>query len=107
MSNNKFLYSIYKSVKTLNREKMDLHTRNINKLVGGGPNEDFTEIMTNLGLIEENVLNYFDQLKKYIEIYLKNAEAFEQLFKDRLSIESLRKLKESMEQLNGVLVNLK
>ena len=72
MSNNKFLYSIYKSVKTLNREKMDLHTRNINKLVGGGPNEDFTEIMTNLGLIEENVLNYFDQLKKYIDVINKN-----------------------------------
>ena len=89
MSNNKFLYSIYKSVKTLNREKMDLHTRNINKLVGGGPNEDFTEIMTNLGLIEENVLNYFDQLKKYYKHY--NPDSKEN-FNEKSKTKKIKKL---------------
>jgi hypothetical protein len=107
MSNNKFLYSIYKSVKTLNKAKMDFHTKNINNLIGGGSDEDVKEIMNNLGLIESGVIDYFKSLQTYIEIYLKNANEFEKLFADRLSIDSLKKLSESMKQLNSVLATLK
>jgi hypothetical protein len=46
-------------------------------------------------------------LQKYIEIYSKNAEEFDKLLKDRLSIDSLEKLKKSMNELNGLLTVLK
>lgn len=119
MPHNKFLYDIYKSVKTLNINKINTNINKINTInkinknpyiLRGGTkesDEDYTNIMENLGLIEEDFLKYFESLQKYIDIYLKNAKEFEKLLQDRLSIQSLEKLKEAMTQLNLTLGNLK
>ena len=125
MRHNKFLFNIYESVKTLNKEKMDKNTKKINKIISklynnstlynksnqlGGSKEsdnDVKEIMDNLGIIEKGFLEYFTSLQKYIDIYLKNAKEFEKLLNDRLSIESIEKLKKSMSDLNLVLSDLK
>jgi hypothetical protein len=128
MRHNKFLFNIYESVKTLNKEKMDKNTKKINKIISklynnsklynksnqlGGTLEsdksdkDYKEIMDNLSSIETGFLDYFKSLQNYIDIYLKNAKEFEKLLNDRLSIESIEKLKKSMSDLNLVLSDLK
>lgn len=122
MLNNKILYDIYKSVKYLDKNRMNKNTENINSIITklnsklynqyqyGGTKEseeNYQEIMTNLDKIESGFISYFESLQKYIDIYLKNAEEFEKLLKDRLSIDSLKKLQESMNQLNVVLDKLK
>jgi len=122
MLHNKILFDIYKSVKNLDKDKMDKNTEKINKLVSklyndyqhGGTIEsnresdnNYQEIMANLDSIETGFIGYFQSLKGYIEIYSKNAEKFEKLLNERLSIESLEKLKNSMNDLNGVLDQLK
>lgn len=118
MLNNKILYDIYKSVKYLDKDRMNKNTENIKRIIiklnnqyqyGGTKEseENYQEIITNLDAIQTGFLNYFKSLQGYIDIYLKNAEEFEKLFKDRLSIESLKKLQDSMNQLNVVLDKLK
>lgn len=123
MLHNKILFDIYKSVKFLDKNKMDKNTKKINNIIKkyhnsklynnyqhGGTLEsdnDYQEIMTNLDSIENGILKYFQSLKGYIEIYSKNAEKFEKILQDRLSLESLKKLKDSMNDLNEVLDKLK
>ena len=113
---NKFLIDIYKSVKSLDKNRMNRNTTKINNIVNklriqyGGTkesDEDVQNIMENLGLIESKFLEYFSLLQKYVDIYLKNATEFEKLLKDKLSLESLESLKKSMHELNSVLSNLK
>lgn len=123
MLQNKILFDIYSSVKFLDKDKMDKNREKINRIITklnsksynqynhyGGTKEsdkDYQEIMTNLDTIESGFLGYFQSLKKYIEIYEKNATEFEKLLKDRLSIDSLKKLKDSLNDLNVVLDKLK
>ena len=121
MLHNKILFDIYKSVKFLDKDRMNKNTEKINRIISklyndyqhGGTIEsdksdkDYKEIMANLDSIETGFIGYFKSLQKYIDIYSKNAEEFEKLLKDRLSIESLEKLKNSMNDLNGVLDKLK
>jgi hypothetical protein len=115
MWHNKFLFDIYQSVKKLNKDKIDKNTKKINNICkvynhrGGSQQseEDFKDIMTNLGIIEKGFLEYFTSLQKYIDIYLKNANEFEKLLNNRLSIESIEKLKKSMQELNIILADIK
>jgi cell division septal protein FtsQ len=121
MLNNKILFDIYKSVKFLDNDKMNENTKKINGIISkyhnsklynqyGGTidsNTDYNDIMENLSSIETGFLDYFKSLQKYIEIYSKNAEEFEKLLKDRLSMTSLEKLKKSMTDLNLILDSLK
>ena len=118
MLHNKILFDIYKSVKFLDKNKMDKNTKKINRIISklynvyqhGGTKEsddDYQGIMTNLDIIENNFLEYFKSLQKYIEIYLKNAEKFKELLDGRLSLDSLENLKKSMNELNKVLDKLK
>lgn len=122
MLQNKILFDIYSSVKFLDKDKMDKNREKINRIItklnskpynkyqyGGTKESDknYQEIMKNLDTIESGFLGYFQSLKKYIEIYEKNATEFEKLLKDRLSIDSLKKLKDSLNDLNVVLDKLK
>lgn len=124
MLQNKILFDIYSSIKFLDKDRMDKNTERINRIIKklyinkpynsynhyGGTKEsdkDYEEIMTNLDTIETGFLDYFKSLQKYIEIYSQNAEKFEKLLNDRLSIDSLKKLKNAMSDLNGVLDKLK
>ena len=126
MLQNKILFDIYSSVKFLDNHKMDKNREKINRIITklnsksynqynhynhyGGTKEsdkDYQEIMTNLDTIESGFLDYFKSLQGYINIYLKNAEQFENLLKDRLSIDSLKKLKDSINDLNVVLDKIK
>lgn len=114
MLHNKILFDIYKSVKLLDKDRMDKNTMKINRIISkyqhGGTkqsDEDYNKIMSNLSSIENGFLGYFTSLQNYIQIYSKNAVEFENLLKDRLSLDSLKKLKDSMDELNGILAKLK
>jgi len=127
MLQNKILFDIYKSVKFLDKNRMDKNTEKINTIITklnskpydsklnnkyqyGGTLEsdsDFSETMKNLDIIEKGFLDYFKSLQKYIDIYSKNAEEFDKLLKNRLSLDSLKNLKDSMDNLNVVLNKLK
>jgi hypothetical protein len=116
MLHNKILFDIYKSVKNLDKNRMDKNTKKINNIIRkyhnqhGGikeSDEDYNNIMGNLDLIQTGFLDYFKSLQKYIEIYEKNAGEFEKLLNERLSVESLKKLSDSMYELNGILDKLK
>ena len=74
MLHNKILFDIYKSVKLLDKDRMDKNTKQINSIINkyqhGGTLEsdktdkDYQEIMTNLSSIETGFLDYFKSLQK-------------------------------------------
>ncbi len=99
---NKIISKLYNNSKLYNKSNQLGGTLESDK-----SDKDYKEIMDNLSSIETGFLDYFKSLQNYIDIYLKNAKEFEKLLNDRLSIESIEKLKKSMSDLNLVLSDLK
>jgi len=117
MRDNKLLYRIYASVKTLNKEKMGKYTKLLNKMntkimSGGAHDEDIAQIHSSIKEIDDNInaidgtvddfFTTMNKLRKYLDRYVANSEKFGELMKG-LPLDSVVKLKEALDNLNTVL----